>query len=288
MQLSWDTNPSSRPAMAQCYKWANSPEFERLRTEITLGDVSSISCACVGRVEPQWEEEVLNPPNLEQELTMSLGGTVSSIPKLGPLMNEEELRKLGILVPQKEDEDMQIEQRQEPLRSPASNDDNDHESEEASVNEEGYIMISPSHSVPEFVDSRGPSSKNSSPEKRFVSRSQSLESNQSSVVAIGAERHGATLEPYTQVWMCGRDQKKGLLATFLFPDNRKIYKVQLTSQSLRRHSAYTLFQLGRPLFGSRSLRRHRMCIFQDFMLMNPRRRGTMLKKDKQDKKQDKD
>ena len=211
--------------MAQCYKWANSPEFERLRTEITLGDVFSISCACVGRVEPLWEEEVLNPPNLEQELTLNPTNSPSSIPRLGPLMNEEELRKLGILVPQKEDEDMQIEKRQEPMRLASSNEDLDHESDEASVNEDGYIIVSPSHSLGGFPNSQRMSTKSLSPVKPSVSRSQSVESTQSSI-SIESDKRGTNFESYTQVWMCGRDQKKGLLATFLFPDNRKIYKVE--------------------------------------------------------------
>ena len=43
--------------MEQVHEWASSDKFERLRAEINLKDVASISCACVIRITPGNEKE---------------------------------------------------------------------------------------------------------------------------------------------------------------------------------------------------------------------------------------
>ena len=60
MQLCWDHDPDRRPRMSQIREWVASEEFERLRADIALSDVHSISCACVCRITPENEEEFIN------------------------------------------------------------------------------------------------------------------------------------------------------------------------------------------------------------------------------------
>ncbi len=62
MNLCWDHNPENRPKTKQIVEWAEAPEFERLRAQISLSGVKSISCACVCRILPENEEEVRFPP----------------------------------------------------------------------------------------------------------------------------------------------------------------------------------------------------------------------------------
>ena len=57
MQMCWSHNAEERPRMEQVHEWASSDEFERLRAEINLTGVASISCACVIRITPGNEKE---------------------------------------------------------------------------------------------------------------------------------------------------------------------------------------------------------------------------------------
>ena len=50
MALCWKHEPHQRPSMSQVEEWIDDPEFEQLRTEITLRDNAMISCACVCRI----------------------------------------------------------------------------------------------------------------------------------------------------------------------------------------------------------------------------------------------
>lgn len=61
MNLCWDHDPENRPRTKQIVEWAEAPEFERLRAQISLSGVKSISCACVCRILPENEEEVRFP-----------------------------------------------------------------------------------------------------------------------------------------------------------------------------------------------------------------------------------
>ena len=57
MQMCWSHSAEERPRMEQVCEWASSDEFERLRAEINLKDVASISCACVVRITPDNEKQ---------------------------------------------------------------------------------------------------------------------------------------------------------------------------------------------------------------------------------------
>lgn len=56
MALCWDQEPEKRPKMRHIKEWLLMPEFELLRSEISLESVKTISCACVCRVTPEQEE----------------------------------------------------------------------------------------------------------------------------------------------------------------------------------------------------------------------------------------
>lgn len=59
MAMCWNQEPEDRPNMSQVREWIESPEFEKLRTEVDLQYVKSISCACVCRILPQNEEQCI-------------------------------------------------------------------------------------------------------------------------------------------------------------------------------------------------------------------------------------
>ena len=57
MKMCWSHSAEERPRMEQVHKWASYDEFERLRAEINMKDVASISCACITRITPDNENE---------------------------------------------------------------------------------------------------------------------------------------------------------------------------------------------------------------------------------------
>lgn len=67
MKLCWEQEPDKRPAMSKVIEWINTPEFERLRAEITLCNITSISSVCTCRILPE-HEDALND-NLNDILT---------------------------------------------------------------------------------------------------------------------------------------------------------------------------------------------------------------------------
>ena len=181
--------------MKQCFEWTSNAEFERLRTEITLGTVTSISASCVSRIEPQHEEE-WKPKSLipsASDLPTSINGS---------LVTREEIQKLGInseLIAPKEE--LLIEERAEecppPDRSSSFGNEN---SLGGSVNKASSSSLQVTAEITQKLlgDER---SKEENSKKSFK-------------------------ESYTQVLMCGRDNKKGLLAMFIFPDSQRTYYVR--------------------------------------------------------------
>ncbi len=75
MNLCWDHNPENRPQTKQIIDWAEAPEFERLRAQIFLSGVKSISCACVCRILPENEEEIRFPKSATDNKSFKIGGS---------------------------------------------------------------------------------------------------------------------------------------------------------------------------------------------------------------------
>ena len=150
MQLCWEHDPDQRPNMSQIRDWVASEEFERLRADIALSDVHSISCACVCRITPENEEEFMNDDD-RQCLYMEEEETINYLPSV--------LEDSGHV--------------------------------ENTVSEQEYC-------------------KEESTIYQFIPPSGKL-SNSPNFVLENA---------YTQVWMCGRDRKKGLLHIFTYFDGQ--------------------------------------------------------------------
>ena len=55
MQKCWDHEPNNRPSMSQVLQWAESIEFESLRVDSNLAQVTAISTACVSRIDPKFD-----------------------------------------------------------------------------------------------------------------------------------------------------------------------------------------------------------------------------------------
>lgn len=174
MSLCWHPNPDLRPDMNQCKQWASSDEFDRLRANITLSDVSSVACACVSHIDPGVEGSTTSPQHQQEE---------DGFQKTLSLHSE-------ILQPEKDEEEWEV------VQGPSSRTTD-------SATKSGGDSYAASQE-----DLRSPLASGNTPEE---TRKREL-----------GERG---VEAYTQVWMCGRDKKKGLLAVFLFPDNQKSYSV---------------------------------------------------------------
>lgn len=160
MRLCWNHDPDDRPKMSQIKEWVAAEEFQRLRAEVALRDVKSISCARVCRITPENEEE------------FTLSQQISQEPWL--FEEEEEIKFL-----------------------PSVLEDSGHVE-----NTESGEGISTEETVYQFV----PSGRHSSSQPGFVLN-----------------------HPYTQIWMCGRDQKKGLLHIFTYYDGQAGFHVSIYS-----------------------------------------------------------
>ena len=57
MRMCWAHDPDERPTMKEITEWVRREEMIRLRAEISLEKVQSVSCACVCRITPEDEKE---------------------------------------------------------------------------------------------------------------------------------------------------------------------------------------------------------------------------------------
>ena len=60
MQLCWEHEPNNRPNMSQVLQWAETIEFDSLRVDSNLVEVTAISTTCVGRIDPSLEDGHFN------------------------------------------------------------------------------------------------------------------------------------------------------------------------------------------------------------------------------------
>ena len=222
MELCWKQDPHERPTMEQCFRWTASNEFDRLRTEITLGTVTSISAACVNRIEPQHEEE-WKPKSFTQDLPTSINGS---------LVTHEEIQKLGynselvhVIAP---DEELHIEERAAEEEPPSAKCETIG-SEDDDILKDSKKQLTSLQATTEITQQLlgDKTDKEESSKKSFN-------------------------ESYTQVLMCGRDNKKGLLAMYIFPDSQRTHYVsyQVTRFYNLKLSAKCLFKSGKILLSA--------------------------------------
>ena len=185
MKLCWHKDPSLRPTMKQCHQWTSDVKFERLRAQITLGSCSAISSCCVSRIEHQYETEWI----INSGSDIDQGGLSTTMN--GVLLTQRDVQKFGV--------DMDI---------IAPNDNLEIEESFVKVDYEDLNQSL------ELIDGQ----QQSLEEPKHQTSSSSLHDTKVLTASL-------LQNSYTQIWMCGRDQKKGLLSVFIFPDNQKSISV---------------------------------------------------------------
>lgn len=211
MKLCWDQEPEHRPKMSLAVEWIQATEFERLRAEISLSEVKSISCACVCRILPEYEPQVGGyiPDHSTYERTVYntddtdfdtlQKGSLDNIGNLDSLIEEYSSMDASIdlivpnMLPSISMESVCIE------------------------NLEGKRITNEGEDIYQFVPSKQRSGSIRKDRRRRVSSGQDrpgVESGDSG----GSATKGKKFDPYTQIWMCGRDQRKGLLQIFTYND----------------------------------------------------------------------
>ena len=190
MAMCWNQEPKERPNMSQVREWVESPEFKRLRAEVDLQDVKSISCACVCRILPENEEEYIaaNRPDRSNITSIfaipesfdkgdgeefydgsngfdhNLGPTSLCIASNGGMFFPPKRHNTCMLVTPSEDNLCIETDRGEKIQD---EDDN----------------------IYQFVAPRG------------------VSGGRRSVVEDGDIQMQHEFDPYTQIWLCGRDQR---------------------------------------------------------------------------------
>lgn len=199
MGLCWHPNPDLRPDMHQCKQWASSNEFERLRANIILGDVSSVACACVSHIDPNLEEEGEKKPLTTASTEESEDQSAVMSREIETQLSDSDFARFSLrskIIQAQEEEEWEL------IQGPPSRLNTD-----SGLKSTGDTC---SYVTDQEQEQR-------SPDRTFLTHKEEVRKRET-------REKGA--DPYTQVWMCGRDKKKGLLAVFLFPDNQKSYSVR--------------------------------------------------------------
>ncbi len=185
--------------MEQCVNWTGSDMFDRLRTEITLGSCCSIACACVSRIEPEMETEWIQEDSMKTELN-GLYLTKEEIDKFG-----QQIRTEGI-----------VSQTTESIIERINNTvllTTDTKEDELTRSDDSGLEVSlPTRRDSVYVtDSSLEGIKRKLKERRVKPSDSPVRTTKAAPVESS----------YSQIWMCGRDKKKGLLAVFILPDDQK-------------------------------------------------------------------
>ena len=80
--MCWEHEPNNRPSMSQVLQWAESIEFDNLRVDSNLAQVTVISTACVSRIDPVFDDYLkYNGDDLPYTLMKSQTITQESVTK---------------------------------------------------------------------------------------------------------------------------------------------------------------------------------------------------------------
>ena len=228
MNVCWEHDPTNRPRMEQVVEWILAPEFERLRAEVSLNEIKSISCACVCRISPEHEESGLmknTNASGEESKPVCNGMTegyrsqengLDRVGSLGSLIdqyggNDEDCGVSGGI-------DLIIQNMLPTVSLESVCIENSLGEKFNNLDEDIYQFLPSRHASGGRVSHPGSRKKRRLTETRqrkISKREPKGETNTSP----------AKFDPYTQIWMCGRDQRKGLLQIFTFNDNHCGYYV---------------------------------------------------------------
>lgn len=187
--------------MKQCVDWTSSMEFDKLRTEITLSSCTSIACTCISRVEPKHEAEWVTGDSIRTELN-------------GSCLTKEEIDKYGSHLEKLTSQTTEsiIERTENPFLTNSTEDELT-QSDELDV-EQQLRTRARGDSI--YVTSATlEQAKNVAKNLLHKNKDRNARSDQPSRITASVDTS------YTQIWMCGRDKKKGLLAVFILPDDQK-------------------------------------------------------------------
>ena len=200
MAICWSQEPEDRPDMSQVREWIESPEFERLRTEVDLQYVRSISCACVCRILPENEEECIAATN-EPDRSLNIS-SIYPIPESGGGENgigdgnkrfDNSPEQASIYMPSAPDRKTLFLTSTEHNRICIETD-------------QGVKIQDEEDSIYQFVAPRGVYAYG---EQNSAAAAEDTEEN----VQLQQQQD---FDPYTQIWLCG---KNGLLQIFTYNDN---------------------------------------------------------------------
>ena len=199
MAMCWNQEPEERPTMSQVREWVELPEFERLRAEVDLQDVKSISCACVCRVLPENEEEYI-AANQPDRSNISSIFAIPDDPDEGDDYDDSDYNGFD----------------RDP--GPASLDD----AMDSVVFYPGTsrMMVTPSGDQL-CIETDGGVKIDDEDDTifQFVAPRGGTGHNRDNENGSGGIQMQHQFDPYTQIWLCGRDQRKGLLQIFTYNDN---------------------------------------------------------------------
>lgn len=246
MELCWDKDPETRPKMGQVVEWIHAPEFERLRAEIALREVKSVSCACVCRILPEYEPN--SRPNFSSQSEVGSGRGLDSSGEL------EEIGSLGSLIERFSGAQASIDlivpnmlpsvsdsiciENLEGKRIGNDGDDvypflpsklcrksihgRERRPSAAKLKDEGRepLVESVGTDTGDWIrdtDDRRRDRRDTDDRRNI--RKDTGDTAERSVRSDMLDRgKEGKFDPYTQIWMCGRDQRKGMLQIFTYND----------------------------------------------------------------------
>ena len=209
MELCWEKDPQNRPTMSQAVEWIRASEFERLRAEIALREMKSISCACVCRILPEYEPDTSFP---------------KSCFDLDSVVDEYDERRASI---------HQVIPNMLPSVPTDIVDIKSSEGENLSNTGKGIYQFVPTRQQKESgEENRGKVQEQRKAVQHPTPHTQSAatategvnEVDDQSIEIAGKGRiiddddMGRSFDPYTQIWLCGRGQRKGLLQISTYYD----------------------------------------------------------------------
>ena len=234
MMLCWSHDPADRPTMKQAKKWASASEFDRLRAEISLRDVKSISCTCVCRILPEYEDQYRGAKKARAKLSSLERGIseedkeenfdedeiMDSVVRRYHYRDSEPCGRLNFSIGRDSGDEYDFSDTEEEVEDEV-------DARTASLRHNILPSVSEDTQNVEIRKGEGLGGGGGSPSRegdgggggggeenfQFVSQSR-LPSGQD------GDLHEHEFEPYTQIWLCGRDQRKGLLQIFTYYDGQ--------------------------------------------------------------------